>query len=84
MDLHPSELGKVETNNRNQTLLQRLDNSCKNDNNKTQENKTKSNNNKTQAVRADRNVLNQDLLGFVLPNPVMKALVLLHWQSDRK
>lgn len=46
--------------------------------------KQKATTTKTQAVLADRNVLNQDLLGFVLPNPVMKALVLLHWQSDRK
>lgn len=39
---------------------------------------------KKQAVLADKNVLNQDLFGFVLPTPVMKALLLLNWQSDRK
>lgn len=36
------------------------------------------------AVLAGKNVLNHDLLGFVLPNPVMKALLHLNWQSDRK
>lgn len=39
---------------------------------------------KKKAVLAGKNVLNRDLLGFVLPNPAMKALLHLNWQSDRK
>ena len=35
-------------------------------------------------VLAGKNVLNRDLLGFVLPNPAMKALLHLNWQGDRK
>lgn len=66
-NLGPSELGKVETNNKIQPILQRFHNLCK-----------------KKAVLAGKNVLNQDLLGFVLPNPAMKALLHLDWQSDRK
>lgn len=83
MDLHPSELGKVETTEI-RPCCKNLTTCAKTTTTTTKHNKPENNNNKKQSVLADRNVLNQDLLGFVLPNPAMKALVLLHWQSDRK
>jgi len=69
-DPSPSELGKVETNNKTQPVLQRLYNLGKKK--------------KKKAVLAGKNALNQALLGFVLPNPATEALLQLNWPSDRK